>query len=240
MAEVPGNFSQRRKLKPLNELLEDDLDYLYSESSLQRLKPRTLIGAEPDKLLYLLEGEVSLLSGGFVTETFTHLDQRALQPLFNESLEEDAAVLTSYGELLEVDRGLFDALYSQAQAATTEYSQLDLSEAEQELFQHLLRAFMNKKLDLPALPEAALKIRKAINDYLAAAARSGLALVWKIVLVVELLGRPSGVGFQIATFFQFFDVAGILAYALAFILVVQAVEWGVLQPLERRLTQWRR
>jgi len=48
------------------------------------------------------------------------------------------------------------------------------------------------------------------------------------------------VGFQIAIFFQFFDVAGILAYALAFILVVQAIEWGLLQPLERRLTQWRR
>ncbi len=164
MAEAPGNFSQRYKLQPLNELLEGDLDYLYSESSLQRLQPRTLIGAEPDKLMYLLEGEVSLLSGGFVTESFTHLDARALQPLFNESLEEDAAVLTSYGELLEVDRALFDALYSQAQAATMETSQLDLSEAEQELFQHLLRAFKNNKLDLPSLPEAALKIRKAVND----------------------------------------------------------------------------
>jgi NitT/TauT family transport system permease protein len=31
-----------------------------------------------------------------------------------------------------------------------------------------------------------------------AAARSGLALIWKIVLVVELLGRSNGVGFQIA------------------------------------------
>ena len=79
-----------------------------------------------------------------------------------------------------------------------------------------------------------------LYPYLAAAARSGLALIWKIVLVVELLGRSNGVGFQIAIFFQFFDVAGILAYALAFILVVQAIEWGLLQPLERRLTQWRR
>ncbi len=78
-----------------------------------------------------------------------------------------------------------------------------------------------------------------LYPYLAAAARSGLALVWKIVLVVELLGRPSGVGFQIATFFQFFDVAGILAYALAFIAVVQAIEWLLLQPLERAAGRWR-
>lgn len=76
--------------------------------------------------------------------------------------------------------------------------------------------------------------------YLAAAARSGLALIWKIVLVVELLGRSNGVGFQLGIYFQLFDVTSILAYALAFIAVVQAIEWGVLQPLERRATRWRR
>jgi NitT/TauT family transport system permease protein len=79
-----------------------------------------------------------------------------------------------------------------------------------------------------------------LYPYLAASARSGLALIWKIVLVVELLGRSNGVGFQLAIYFQLFDVAGILAYALAFIAVVQLIEWGILQPLENRLSQWRR
>ena len=35
-----------------------------------------------------------------------------------------------------------------------------------------------------------------LAPYLAAAARSGLSLVWKIALIVELLGRPNGVGFR--------------------------------------------
>ena len=78
-----------------------------------------------------------------------------------------------------------------------------------------------------------------LAPYLFAAARSGLALIWKIVLVVELLGRSDGVGFQIEVYFQLFDVTGILAYTLAFALVVQALEWGVLQPLERRALGWR-
>ena len=51
-----------------------------------------------------------------------------------------------------------------------------------------------------------------LYPYLMAAARSGLALIWKIVLVVELLGRSEGIGFQLHVFFQFFDIAGILAY----------------------------
>jgi NitT/TauT family transport system permease protein len=75
---------------------------------------------------------------------------------------------------------------------------------------------------------------------LMAAARAGLALTWKIVLVVELLGRPNGVGFQIRTFFNYFDIAGILAYSLVFIGVVIAIEAFLLQPLDRRLGRWRR
>jgi len=75
--------------------------------------------------------------------------------------------------------------------------------------------------------------------YLMAAARSGLSLIWKIVLVVELLGRSNGIGFQLNVFFQFFDIAGILAYTLVFAAIVLLVEALLLRPLERRLTRWR-
>ncbi|MCQ4259186.1 ABC transporter permease [Stutzerimonas stutzeri] len=75
--------------------------------------------------------------------------------------------------------------------------------------------------------------------YLMVAMRGGLALIWKIVLVVELLGRSDGVGFQLHMAFQVFDVASILAYSLAFIAVVQVIELVVLQPLERRASGWR-
>ncbi|MDE1149904.1 MAG: ABC transporter permease subunit [Azospirillaceae bacterium] len=78
-----------------------------------------------------------------------------------------------------------------------------------------------------------------LTPYLFAATRSGLSLIWKIVLVVELLGRSDGVGFQIQVYFQLFDVAHILAYALAFILIVQVIEWAGLQPLERWVGRWR-
>jgi NitT/TauT family transport system permease protein len=78
-----------------------------------------------------------------------------------------------------------------------------------------------------------------LAPYLAAAGRSGLSLVWKIVLIVELLGRPNGVGFEIGTAFQLFDVTRILAYALAFVLVILAIETLVVQPVERRASRWR-
>lgn len=79
-----------------------------------------------------------------------------------------------------------------------------------------------------------------LSPYLIVASRSGLSLIWKIVLVVELLGRSDGVGFQIQLYFQLFDVTHILAYAIAFVAVVQAIEWTILQPVERHIGRWRR
>ncbi len=78
-----------------------------------------------------------------------------------------------------------------------------------------------------------------LYPYIMSAARSGLSLIWKIVLVVELLGRSDGVGFDLHGFFQFFDIASIFAYTFAFIGVILFFEMLILRPAERRLTAWR-
>ena len=78
-----------------------------------------------------------------------------------------------------------------------------------------------------------------LQPFFAAATRSGIALIWKIVLIVELLGRSNGVGFQIHLYFQLFDVATILAYTLTFVLVMLLVEYLLLQPLDNHVNRWR-
>jgi NitT/TauT family transport system permease protein len=78
-----------------------------------------------------------------------------------------------------------------------------------------------------------------LTPYVLAAARTGLALIWKIVLVFEVLGSDGGVGFRINTMFQFFDMKGILAYTTAFILVVLVFEYWVMRPLEHYVLRWR-
>ena len=75
--------------------------------------------------------------------------------------------------------------------------------------------------------------------YLLTAARTGLSLVWKIVLVFEVLGSDSGVGFRVSMFFQFFDLKGILAYTAVFVAIVMVLEHLAIGPLERRLLKWR-
>ncbi len=78
-----------------------------------------------------------------------------------------------------------------------------------------------------------------IYPYMMASARLSLSLIWKIVLVVELLGRSDGIGFKISMFFQFFDITSILAYSLAFIFIVMFIEMVILKPLENKMLEWK-
>jgi hypothetical protein len=63
-----------------------------------------------------------------------------------------------------------------------------------------------------------------IAPHAAGAARTGLALVWKIGMVGEFLSRPNSVGFKIHLNLQLFDVGRVLVYALSFVAVMLALE----------------
>ncbi|MFT6452655.1 MAG: NitT/TauT family transport system permease protein [Halocynthiibacter sp.] len=71
-----------------------------------------------------------------------------------------------------------------------------------------------------------------LAPFIASSARNGLAVIWKIVLVVEFLGRSNGIGFQIHLYFQLVDLAHVLAYSLSFVLVMVAVEYLILKRFD--------
>lgn len=78
-----------------------------------------------------------------------------------------------------------------------------------------------------------------LQPFMVAAARSGISLAWKIVLVVELLGRPNGVGFAINYYFTLFDVTAVIGYSVVFMSVMLAIDAFLLQPLDAHVRRWR-
>ncbi|MDA7424345.1 ABC transporter permease [Thalassococcus lentus] len=93
---------------------------------------------------------------------------------------------------------------------------------------------------MPALTRLRHVIWPQLGPFVATSTRNGLAVIWKIVLVVEFLGRSNGVGFQIHLYFQLFDTATVLAYALSFTSVMLAIEFLIVQRWERSASAWRR
>lgn len=76
--------------------------------------------------------------------------------------------------------------------------------------------------------------------FLFAAARFGLALTWKIMIFVELLGRSSGVGYRIQYWYNLFNMERVLASALPFIILMLLIELVILRNLETYLFRWQR
>ncbi|MBO9406685.1 ABC transporter permease [Shimia sp. R9_1] len=78
-----------------------------------------------------------------------------------------------------------------------------------------------------------------LAPYVSASVRNGMAMIWKIVLVVEFLGRGNGVGFQIHLYFQLFETAHVMAYSLSFVAVMLLIEYLLVQTGETRARRWR-
>jgi len=78
-----------------------------------------------------------------------------------------------------------------------------------------------------------------LMPFVVGTARGSLALSWKMVVLGELLGRTSGVGYQISFYFQFFNMVGILAYGVTMMVLLAIIDLGLMGALQRRAFRWR-
>ncbi len=72
-----------------------------------------------------------------------------------------------------------------------------------------------------------------------ASTRYGLAWGWKIVVVIEMLGFGNGVGYLLYESYHLFSMERVLAWTMAFLAAMLLLEYGVIAPVERRVTAWR-
>lgn len=75
---------------------------------------------------------------------------------------------------------------------------------------------------------------------LLSSARYGLALCWKVVIIAELLGLSTGVGYQIAYWYSLFSLTNVFAWTLVFVLLMLAIEYGIIAPIEEHLLRWKK
>jgi ABC-type nitrate/sulfonate/bicarbonate transport system, permease component len=71
------------------------------------------------------------------------------------------------------------------------------------------------------------------------AMRFSFALSWKLVVVVEAIGQPDGIGASIFNSFRLLRMREVAAVAIIFIIAMQLLERGVLGRVEKKLLRWR-
>jgi len=78
-----------------------------------------------------------------------------------------------------------------------------------------------------------------IVPFLFAAVRMSFAVAWKVEALTEVFGGTNGVGFQIRTEYQLFNITGVIAWMALFILFMLLIERLLLRKLEQRVLAWR-
>ena len=70
-----------------------------------------------------------------------------------------------------------------------------------------------------------------------AAGRIGFTLSWKVAFLSEIFGFPNGLGWQVKTSYDIYDITTLLAWLALFIATLLLVEQGM-RALERAVVRW--
>lgn len=81
---------------------------------------------------------------------------------------------------------------------------------------------------------------RQVAPALLAATRTAFAFAWKLIVLVEALSQPRGIGAQIYYAFRLLRPDHMISLALLFIIVLRATEAILFTPLERKLLGWMR
>ena len=100
-------------------------------------------------------------------------------------------------------------------------------------------ADMAKAFGAPASKRLRRVVVPQLLPYLMAAARYGVGIIWKVAVLVELLGMSSGVGYKLHYWFQLNNMAHVFGWTVFFTIIMIVIELVLLKRLEARLFAWR-
>lgn len=158
-------------LRDLDEMGDVALLDLAQDARIEALGRGQILHADEhlDRHVYLVEGEVELVSEGKIMQTVTAGSERALLPVFRVHTHGLGARCTGSARLLSLNQATFEryaATLRTRQGASTgitveEYASL---EAQPGLIDEIRQAFYHQEVDLPSMPDVALKISRAVQS----------------------------------------------------------------------------
>ena len=155
------------KLVPINELSPPGRARLSETVQFSSLKPGQVLAA-PDFsswYVYLLEGRMKVVENADDGASTLLADSpRALEPLFADDQSRAKAVTLSQCRIVRFERQLFDTLLNEEQLSSYEVEDVQVSDAEGDLFKQVYDAYTQGKLKLPTMPEVAMKIARIADD----------------------------------------------------------------------------
>lgn len=78
-----------------------------------------------------------------------------------------------------------------------------------------------------------------ITPYLFASLRFGLGIIWKVTVIVEMIGLSSGVGYMLNYWFSLYNMPQVFGWSAIFIIFMLLFELVFIKKLENHFLLWR-
>ena len=118
-----------------------------------------------DELIYLIEGTVDVCHKYVKSQSIDADTSESLKPLFYENEEIDTYVIVqSACVFLVFDRSLFNRLIEKEVIVDERPISQSMNHVERSIYNEIMQAVESGVLQLPSLPEIALRIRKAVEQ----------------------------------------------------------------------------
>ncbi len=154
-------------LVPIKELNAENRTQLVNNARVDSLQPGQKLAAaeEHDWLVYLVQGKLSLASQASAAGSVEGDTPRAKLPVFAERVTSDFAVAESPTRILRLEKALFNKLLNDEHLGGYEVvADVEVQDYEGEIFQQIYQACQSENLDLPPMPEVAMRIRRMADD----------------------------------------------------------------------------
>jgi len=155
------------QLIPLKDLAQGDRVKLIKTGELiKKSMGETLYSNEcKDNIFYLISGKLDLCEQYQQVHLLVSQTTDALKPVFSEKeSRETYIVFQSSCVLWKLDRKLFNRLIEKEVVIDERALSQQLTHVESNIYNEIVRAVETKKLELPSLPEIALRIKKAVEQ----------------------------------------------------------------------------
>jgi HD-like signal output (HDOD) protein len=157
------------KLRDLDELGDVALLDLARDARIETLREGDSVAADQhlDRHVYLLDGEVDLVAGSRIMQKVAAGTERALTPLFRIRTHGLAARCVRPARLLSLDQRTYER-YSAAlrprDSFGITFEEFLPSDDPSGLVEEIRHAFYHKEVDLPSLPDLAVRISQAVQN----------------------------------------------------------------------------
>lgn len=142
----------------LNQLPEEARKELHRYARLSQLNNGEMLLAvdHSEELLYLLRGKVGLLGGGITLETVESGSARSRQPLLADDSEVSAIKALGTASIARFSKKAIEALRQQGMNAQPD--------AQSSVLQELQQACESGTLEVPVIPEVAMRVRQLMAE----------------------------------------------------------------------------